>query len=273
MWQIPQGNTKMRAMNNTWNHYQDNRPEWLLDDPARTHLQDYINAGVIAFLFGRGADGATCSCDANKDGVTNPAPINGNTRTSINADDDGGFFREKVVTYYAAGAMELGGGSTPPPTASPSPTPSPIASVSPTPTVPSQSTQTLTFNDISGQNQPLNGSYPTGVADWGSGQWYLSAPWGRFTTKNVSFASGRTSASTTFPAPRRLLRLDAYNGGTSSSTVTISCAGQPSVTTSVGARQLRTIATSWTRTCSSVRISSTNGWNTNFDNLVIDRGP
>ena len=27
------GNTKMRAMNNTWNHYQDNRVEWLLDDP------------------------------------------------------------------------------------------------------------------------------------------------------------------------------------------------------------------------------------------------
>jgi hypothetical protein len=28
-WQIPLGNTKMRAMNNTWNHFQDNRVEWL----------------------------------------------------------------------------------------------------------------------------------------------------------------------------------------------------------------------------------------------------
>src|SRR5581483_9508644 len=28
MWQIPLGNTKMRAMNNTWGHYQDNRVEW-----------------------------------------------------------------------------------------------------------------------------------------------------------------------------------------------------------------------------------------------------
>ncbi len=37
MWQIPMGNTKMRAQNNTTSHYQDNRPEWLLDDPfART---------------------------------------------------------------------------------------------------------------------------------------------------------------------------------------------------------------------------------------------
>ena len=44
---------------------------------------------MVAFLFGRGADGATCPCDSNKDGVTNPAPINGNDRPSLNEDDDG----------------------------------------------------------------------------------------------------------------------------------------------------------------------------------------
>ena len=32
MWQIPLGNTRMRSANNTTGHYQDNRPEWLLDD-------------------------------------------------------------------------------------------------------------------------------------------------------------------------------------------------------------------------------------------------
>ena len=42
LWQIPFGNTRMRAMNNTWNHYQDNQVEWLLDDPARGHLQEYV---------------------------------------------------------------------------------------------------------------------------------------------------------------------------------------------------------------------------------------
>jgi hypothetical protein len=72
IWQIPYGNTKMRAVNNTWNHYQDNHVEWLLDDPERVHLNDYLQAGVIAFLFGRGADGVTCPCDANNDGVTDP---------------------------------------------------------------------------------------------------------------------------------------------------------------------------------------------------------
>ncbi|HEX2514738.1 MAG TPA: hypothetical protein VH257_08540, partial [Chloroflexota bacterium] len=88
LWQVPFGNTRMRAQNNTWNHYQDNKVEVLLDDPTRGRLQEYVEAGVVAFLFGRGADGATCPCDANRDGVTNPAPINGNDRTSLNADDD-----------------------------------------------------------------------------------------------------------------------------------------------------------------------------------------
>ncbi len=107
LWQIPFGNTKMRAMDNTWNHYQDNRVEWLLDDPSRAHLDAYVRAGVVALLFGRGAGGTTCPCDSAGDGVTNPEPINGNNGWSLNADDDGGFFRDKARAYYAAGAMSL----------------------------------------------------------------------------------------------------------------------------------------------------------------------
>ena len=54
LWQIPYGNTRMRAMDNTWNHFQDTRVEWLLDDPGREHLNQYLGAGVIGLLFGRG---------------------------------------------------------------------------------------------------------------------------------------------------------------------------------------------------------------------------
>ena len=133
LWQIPMGNTKMRAANNTWNHYQDNRVEWLLDDATRVHLDEYLQAGVIAFLFGRGADGVTCACDANGDGVTNPQPINGNDGLSLTADDDGGFFRQKAAAYYAAGALPLpGGGSVSTPT--PTSTPSSVATATPTTT-------------------------------------------------------------------------------------------------------------------------------------------
>ena len=80
VWQIPLGNTKMRAMNNTWGHYQDNRVEWFLDDPGGTHLALWRDAGVVALLYGGGAGGTTCACDAIGDGTTNPAAINGNTR-------------------------------------------------------------------------------------------------------------------------------------------------------------------------------------------------
>jgi hypothetical protein len=107
LWQLPYGNTKMAAVNNSWNHYQDNKVEWLLDDATRANLRAYADAGVIAFLFGRGADGATCACDANRDGITNPAPINGNTRASLNADDDGGYFRDRASNYYRNGPLAL----------------------------------------------------------------------------------------------------------------------------------------------------------------------
>ena len=136
MWQIPMGNTKMRAQNNTTSHYQDNRPEWLLDDPSRGHLASFIDAGVVAFLFGGGAGGVSCTCDAQNDGVTNPAPINGNTLASelapagtapsqvmrgstptlvtpYAADDDGGFLRWKAWQYYQAGPITFGGGVPP----------------------------------------------------------------------------------------------------------------------------------------------------------------
>src|SRR6185436_3331319 len=108
---------------------------------------------AVAFLFGRGADGPTCFCDAAKDGVTNPAPINGNTRTSLNADDDGGFFREQAAHYYSVGAMPLPSSGGTPPTNTPvststptrTPTRTPMATLTPTPSS-GGATQTLTFD-------------------------------------------------------------------------------------------------------------------------------
>ncbi len=61
----------------------------------------------MAVLFGRGADGPTCACDAAGDGVTDPAPINGNTGMSLSADDDGGYFKQQAANYYNAGVLTL----------------------------------------------------------------------------------------------------------------------------------------------------------------------
>jgi hypothetical protein len=136
LWQVPMGNTKMRAMNNTWDHYQDNHVEWFLEDPGRAHLSAFASAGVVAIVFGRGADGATCACDSANDGVTDPPAINGNTRASLSADDDGGYFRSVAAAYYAAGALALPGGAaspTPAPSSTPAPSPTPIPTPSPPP--------------------------------------------------------------------------------------------------------------------------------------------
>lgn len=129
MWQIPLGNTVMRAMNNTRGHYQDNRVETLLD-PSRVALERYRDAGIVALLFGPALPGATCACDATGDGVTDPAPINGNIQLSLSADDDGGFFDQRVREYYARGALSLTPSAPAPPVPPPA-TPSPPVGPSP----------------------------------------------------------------------------------------------------------------------------------------------
>ena len=107
LWQIPLGNTMMRMMNNTPYHYQDNKVQFLLGERSRQHLRAYVGAGVVALLFGSGQPSDTCACDADQDGITNPPPIDGNTRLSMSADDDGGYFRAQAAAYYRQGALWL----------------------------------------------------------------------------------------------------------------------------------------------------------------------
>jgi hypothetical protein len=103
LWQVPIGNTLYRSMDNSWGHYQDNRVQYWLGD--RRHVQELVDYGVIAILFGAGADGCTMYTDETGDGITDPAPINGNDRQAQYADDDGGYLRLKAAEYYSAGAI------------------------------------------------------------------------------------------------------------------------------------------------------------------------
>jgi glucose/arabinose dehydrogenase len=159
---------------------------------------------------------------------------------------------------------------TPPPGATNTPTRTPTA-VPPTATPSSAGAVTVTFDDRAGQNQVLNGQYPAGAIDWGTSQWYHSGPYHAFTTKSVGFnGPGLTSGTISFMSPRRLLRVDADNGGGTSSTITLACAGQPTRSFALSAGQVSNLATNWTAACGSVTFTSTNGWDTNFDNLVFD---
>ncbi len=107
LWQVPVGNTLYRTCNNTNGHYQDNRAQYFLLPGNAQHIVEYANAGVVGILFGAGAGGATDYQDSVGDGITNPAPINGNDRTSTVADDDGGFLREGAAGYYLSGPVRL----------------------------------------------------------------------------------------------------------------------------------------------------------------------
>lgn len=131
--------------------------------------------------------------------------------------------------------------------------------------------QTVDFNDLPGTDGPLNGQYPTGVIDWGDGQWSHTGPSGAFTTNSLLFAfSWQTNVTFTFLAPRRLTSLNAYNAGTQDTTVTVSCARQPNKLMVVPAGQVRPIETGWTDTCTRVTLRSNNGQATRFDDLVFD---
>lgn len=78
LWQVPLGNT---GLDNTWNHFQDNRVQWWLG--SRAHLRATARSGVVAILFGGGADGTT------------------------QKEADGGLFYRLARRYYARGPVGL----------------------------------------------------------------------------------------------------------------------------------------------------------------------
>ena len=131
----------------------------------------------------------------------------------------------------------------------------------------------ITFNELEGKNRSLNDQYPTGLIDWGHNQWWLSGPYGDFDTKNITFkAPGQKQARFVFLEPKRLVRLDVYNGAEATTTLAIRCPGQAAVVVEVAAQQLVTIETGWTEPCPWVLLWSRNGQATHFDNFVLDKG-
>lgn len=126
LWQVPVGNTLYRSMNNTAHHWQDNKAQYYLNSAETQHLQDLINSGFIGLIFADGSGDTTSYSDNAKDGITNPAPINGNSLVAGIADDDGGYLRLQTKSYYAKGPINLPstiGGTTPGNPTTPTPAP------------------------------------------------------------------------------------------------------------------------------------------------------
>jgi hypothetical protein len=130
----------------------------------------------------------------------------------------------------------------------------------------------IDFADLQQPGRPLTGEYPGGTIDWGSGAWYLSGPYDLMRGQSISFnGEGPTSASFRFvSSPRQLVQLDADNGGDASATITLACDGQPSKSVDIAPHTSVSIETGWSSACSTVMVTSTNGWYTNFTNLVVN---
>jgi hypothetical protein len=128
----------------------------------------------------------------------------------------------------------------------------------------------VTFDDPHlSAGTPLTGMYPSGVIDWGTGEWKISVPEGGFGTFNLTLASpATTTAQFRFYWPRIFVGVDAYNAGVFDATITVRSPETPEVSFTVKPGQLRRIRTGWHDTSTSVVFEFKNGEGLLFDNLA-----
>ena len=133
------------------------------------------------------------------------------------------------------------------------------------------STNLVTFDDVPGQDETLNGSY--GPIQYGLNRWYIASPWGGFDTKSISFnGGGLTQANLSIIGQRRILGLDAFTWD-SGATVTLKCIDLPTLTFPLTAGEVTHLVPTWTQPCTVFTVITSNGWDTNFDNLELSPRP
>jgi len=115
----------------------------------------------------------------------------------------------------------------------------------------------------------LQGQYPGGVIDWGTRTWQIGTPFGKFSTFTLQLANTKADrADFSFYAPRIFVGIDAYNGGDSDATVTISCPEIREVSFTLKPGELRRLRTAWHDPSSRVSFKITKGEVLRFDNLA-----
>jgi hypothetical protein len=116
----------------------------------------------------------------------------------------------------------------------------------------------------------LQGQYPSGVIDWGAGEWKISVPDGGFGTFNLALADAKAkTAEFRFYWPRIFVGVDVYNGGVSDATVTVRCPEIREMSFTVKPGELRRLRTGWLDPSSIVAFELKNGEGLRFDNLAF----
>jgi hypothetical protein len=116
---------------------------------------------------------------------------------------------------------------------------------------------------------PLLGQYPSGVIDWGTGQWAIGVPSGKFGTFTLVLAnpkSGREELS--FYAPKIFAGIDVYNSSTEDSTLTFHSPETPQVSFRIKPGEIRRVRTGWRDPSSKIVVEMIHGEGLRFDNLA-----
>jgi hypothetical protein len=116
---------------------------------------------------------------------------------------------------------------------------------------------------------PLLGQYPSGVIDWGSGEWEIGTPFGKFGT----FTLGKLDPDAKrgefrFYAPRIFAGIDVYNDADSDATLTVRSPETREVSYTIMPKELLRLRTGWHAPSSKVIFDFTNGHALRFDNLA-----
>ena len=120
-----------------------------------------------------------------------------------------------------------------------------------------------------GADVALRGQYPSGVIDWGEGQWKVYAPAGRMSTFSLGASEGNAQkAKFRFFHPRILIYLDVYNPLAQEVKLTLRAPEMREVTFTLKPGQLQRIKTGWMNRASTVSVESENLCSLRFDNLA-----
>ncbi|HEV2349199.1 MAG TPA: hypothetical protein VG028_05060 [Terriglobia bacterium] len=128
----------------------------------------------------------------------------------------------------------------------------------------------ITFDD---PHEPagtlLNGEYPSGVIDWGTKEWRVATPQGRFGTFNLTFANPESNhAEFRFYSPRVFLGIDVCNTGSLPATLTLHSPQAREMSFTIEPGKLRRIRTGWHDPSSMISFDVKNGEGLHFDNLA-----
>jgi hypothetical protein len=115
----------------------------------------------------------------------------------------------------------------------------------------------------------LIGQYPSGMIDWGKGDWQIGTPHGKFATFTLVLADPKIRRSDFhFTVPLIFSGIDVYNDGDTDSTVTISSPEIRETSFTIKPKELRRLRTGWRDPSSRVSFDFTSGEALRFDNLA-----